>query len=247
MSNACSPGRSRGRSTVGRRHLAFQVAGLHGRQQEEEGGGGGGRGRRKRAKRSANQWQLTGGLPRSGMGVISAICSTWEPQCQAGIRCTTTSPRLLTHTHTHTHTCAVSQTALTMITMILYVHKHIYWQTHWHTHIIPRAFLIALNSPHFLMPFPLTRSSCLQHESWAHSNSTPPSRFSPSGELQRCAIWFQAPAQLLLKTVGKHQGIPWICGTNSCPVVSARRPAAPSRLPFFPFFKPLLRKGRLAE
>lgn len=28
MSSACSPGRSRGRSTVGRRHLAFQVAGL---------------------------------------------------------------------------------------------------------------------------------------------------------------------------------------------------------------------------
>lgn len=46
-----------------------------------DGAGGGWRGGRrkgkgKRAKRSANQWQLTGGLPRSGMGVISAICST---------------------------------------------------------------------------------------------------------------------------------------------------------------------------
>lgn len=33
-------------------------------------------GERRRAKRSANQWQLTGGLPRRGMGVISAICSS---------------------------------------------------------------------------------------------------------------------------------------------------------------------------
>lgn len=39
MSSACSPGHSRGRSTVGRRHLAFQVAGLH------RGGGGEERGR----------------------------------------------------------------------------------------------------------------------------------------------------------------------------------------------------------
>lgn len=42
----------------------------------EEGCWGEERGKGKRAKRSANQWQLTGGLPRRGMGVISAICSS---------------------------------------------------------------------------------------------------------------------------------------------------------------------------
>lgn len=64
MSSACSPGRSRGRSTVGRRHLAFQVAGLYRRQPEEEEVAGRKRRKRKRDKRSANRWQLTGGLPR---------------------------------------------------------------------------------------------------------------------------------------------------------------------------------------
>lgn len=52
-SGACSPGRSRGRSAVGRRHLEFQVAGLR------PGTGG-----ERQAKRSARQWQLMGLLPR---------------------------------------------------------------------------------------------------------------------------------------------------------------------------------------
>lgn len=59
-SGACSPGRSRGRSAVGRRHLEFQVAGLHPGMRREAAGRGGGK---RQAKRSTNQRQLTGWLP----------------------------------------------------------------------------------------------------------------------------------------------------------------------------------------
>lgn len=52
MSGACSPGRSRGRSTVGRRHLAFQVAGLH---REMVGWGGGGRRKEEEEEGKAGQ------------------------------------------------------------------------------------------------------------------------------------------------------------------------------------------------
>lgn len=106
---------------------------------------------------------------------------------------------------------------------------------------------LLLNSPHISTP-----SSCLQHESWDLSNSTPISFFFfPSRELERCTIWFQAPAQLLPKTVGKHQGIRWICGTNSCPVMSAERAAAPFTPPpvfiyLLTFLKHLLMLCRLA-
>lgn len=64
-SGACSPGRSRGRSAVGRRHLEFQVAGLR------PGTGG-----ERQAKRSARQWQLMGLLPRL----------VWEESLQSAAR-----------------------------------------------------------------------------------------------------------------------------------------------------------------
>lgn len=64
-SGACSPGRSRGRSAVGRRHLEFQVAGLR------PGTGG-----ERQAKRSARQWQLMGLLP----GLV------WEESLQSAAR-----------------------------------------------------------------------------------------------------------------------------------------------------------------
>lgn len=71
-SGACSPGRSRGRSAVGRRHLEFQVAGLR----PGMAGKGGGGGKKRQAKRSANQWQLMGWLP----GMV------WEESLQSAAR-----------------------------------------------------------------------------------------------------------------------------------------------------------------
>lgn len=115
MSNACSPGHSRGRSTVGRRHLVFQVAGLHGRQREELGVGeerGEEEGEGKTGQKVSESMVANGWAAQSGMGVIFAICSTWESRCQAGIRCTTTSSRLLTHTRTQF--CTVLHTAFSL-------------------------------------------------------------------------------------------------------------------------------------
>lgn len=71
---------------------------------------------------------------------------------------------------------------------------------------------------------------------WIISQFKPPPVFFPSRELQRCTIWFQAPAQLLLKTVGKHQGIRRICRSNSCLVMSELL-LCPDSLSFF-FWKP---------
>lgn len=71
-------------------------------------------------------------------------------------------------------------------------------------------------------------SSWLQHESWDRSNSALLFfiiLFS-FRDLERCTIWLQAPAQLLLKAVGKHRGMQRICGTNSCLAVSAGWTAA---------------------
>lgn len=70
-SGACSPGRSRGRSAVGRRHLEFQVAGLRPGMAGKEGGR-----KERQAKRSANQWQLMGWLP----GMV------WEESLQSAAR-----------------------------------------------------------------------------------------------------------------------------------------------------------------
>lgn len=54
-SGACSPGRSRGRSAVGRRHLEFQVAGLHPGMRRETGGEGG-KGRPKGQQINGSSW-----------------------------------------------------------------------------------------------------------------------------------------------------------------------------------------------
>lgn len=163
-----------------------------------------------------------GRAAQSGMGVISAICSTWESQCQAGIRCTTTSSRLTHSTPTRSHFPPHS-----------YKHVHGTGCTHYST-----------DSPNFFKQPSFSSPPTPNHHRWhvhrvCSVNHNPAQiqaplfQFFPSGELRRCAIWFQAPAQLLLKTVGKHPGIRRICGTNSCPVVSARRLFLPLSFLFF--------------
>lgn len=147
MSNACSLGHSRGRSTVGRRHLAFQVAGLYSRQQEggsgeeeEEGGKG------KRAKRSANQWQLTGGLPRV----------VWELSVQSAPH-ESLRVRLASHLLPTPHPHFLSHRTKC-------VHANVLTNTH-----APSSWLYCpvLNAWERLPthPLPLRKSSCLQHES----------------------------------------------------------------------------------
>lgn len=63
-SGACSPGRSRGRSAVGRRHLEFQVAGLR------PGMGG----EREAGQKVSKSMAAHGLIARDGMRGIAAIC-----------------------------------------------------------------------------------------------------------------------------------------------------------------------------
>lgn len=185
------------------------------RRREEEGEG-------KAGQKVSESMATNGRAAQSGMGVISAICSTWESQCQAGIRCTTTSSRLTHSTPTRSHFPPHS-----------YKHVHGTARTHYST-----------DSPNFFKQPSFSSPPTPNHHRWhvhrvCSVNHNPAQiqaplfQFFPSGELQRCAIWFQAPAQLLLKTVGKHPGIRRICGTNSCPVVSARRLFFPLSFLFF--------------
>lgn len=65
-SGACSPGRSRGRSAVGRRHLEFQVAGLcPGTSGGEE---------REASQKVSKSMAAHGLIARDGMRGIAAIC-----------------------------------------------------------------------------------------------------------------------------------------------------------------------------
>lgn len=69
-SGACSPGRSRGRSAVGRRHLEFQVAGLR----PGMAGKGGGGGEEKAGQKVSKSMAAHGLIARDGMRGIAAIC-----------------------------------------------------------------------------------------------------------------------------------------------------------------------------
>lgn len=85
-SSVCNPGRSRGRSTVGRKHLEFQVAGL---QQRERGSGP------KGQQINGSEW---------------ALCPGWyeEVSVQSAPLCAAVKVGTATHTRTHanawTHT-----------------------------------------------------------------------------------------------------------------------------------------------
>lgn len=126
-----------------------------------------------------------------------------------------------------------SHTALPLVLTFLHIVTNTY--TVLDAHTIPQIVRISLNSPHFLVPPHLTTTAgtFIVSVAWI----TIPLKFKPPSSNSfppgRCAIWFQAPAQLLLKTVGKHPGIRRICGTNSCPVVSARRLFLPLSFLFF--------------
>lgn len=112
---------------------------------------------------------------------------------------------------------------------VQYVQTHI--TTHTHTHTFEQ------NAKHELSSLPNCYKLSVQchslhivkYEIFASSDSIPPTLSSPRtpssfplGGFRGALSDFKLPAQLLLKIVGKHQGIRRICGTNSCPAVSDR-------------------------
>lgn len=106
-----------------------------GRRRGGAGGGGRRKGKGKRAKRSANQWQLTGGLPR----VVWELSLQSAPHESHSVRLASAAlrpPPDSSHTHLYSFTCSthtlLGLSFLPIVTnrhMILYVHNHTHRKT----------------------------------------------------------------------------------------------------------------------